>query len=59
VCECMQTEQQPKPRRRVVEAAPHYAELEAQRKERAIARRRLKATLLECRLHSKHGDGHG
>jgi hypothetical protein len=46
-----------KPRRKVVEAAPHYAELMAQRKERAIARRRLRASVLEHRLHDIHGDG--
>lgn len=56
----MQTIASTKPRRRVVDASIVYAELTAQRQARSAVRRRLKANLLEHRLHDKHGDGrHG
>jgi hypothetical protein len=53
----MQTAAHPKPRRRVVEASPIYAERRESRYVMAEGNRRLKATILEHRLHAKHGDG--
>jgi hypothetical protein len=53
----MQPTEHPKPRRRVVEAAPIYAERRAVRYVRAEENRLLKAGILERLLHAKHGDG--
>lgn len=46
--------QRPAARRRIVEAAPIYAERDAARDRRLAASRRLKVSILETRLWKKH-----